>query len=367
MLAPLKRVSSLAFLLFAGAAVPLLVLYFGAGVLGFAPLTEGEKNLIANYQHLNFDSLGPLCRLGRKFSGAQKKIAVFGASSAEGAMATPEHDFPTLLHHRLSVRFPGTWAVSNLARSAKTSFWVKECMKSAVQDQASYWIVYEGHNDFTDIYGGGVSKTSFLLRHPGAYSILKGLLDTPMSGWLRPFIRTGSEPVSWHAHLADLNRVLAISEENYREMISLAHASGVRLVLTTVISNLDWAPSAVVLPGTPAEMDAGIAFLKAQTAFIKKDFPEALRLFRVARDNDTHPWRAPSIFNELLRKLAKEFPADVVLIDLEKDFETEFMKRKIGCEFFGSKTYCDELHPNDFTHSWIAKKIESSLFPAGAK
>lgn|GEM_PF-5513310 len=367
MLASLKRVFPRLFLLSAGAALPVATLLLGARVLGLAPLNEGEKGGIANYQHLNFDDIEPLCRQGRKFHGGRNQIVTFGASSVEGAEATYERDFSTLLQLRLQKRFPYEWTVHNLARSAKTSFWIKRCMEISAKDPAKFWIAYEGHNDFIDIYGGGVTKTNFLLAHPWSYRLLQWLLDSSASGWLRPFISTGAPAKNWAQLDADVRRVLAISEANYREMISTAQRSGVKLVLATVISNLAWEPSPAKLEGAPDGLDAPTAFKRASDAFAAKRFDEALSFYRLARDRDVNMWRAPSSFNELMRRLAAEFPGDVLLLDLERDFEKEFGREQIGCKFFGSDSYCDQLHPNDFTHAWIMRKIEQLLFPEGGK
>ena len=51
----------------------------------------------------------------------------------------------------------------------------------------------------------------------------------------------------------------------------------------------------------------------------------------------------------------------VLLVDLERDFEGEFSREKIGCNLFGEGEHCDRLHPNARAHAWIAGKLEKAL------
>lgn len=363
---PKQLLSRLALVL-AGLALPLLFFNFGARIFGQGPLTPAEQNLVLNLGHFGYENLHALCRLGRHMPRAPNEIAVFGASSVEGAFATPGKDFSRLLHSTLKKQAPGKWAVHNLGRSGKTSFWMKECMKVAGQEGARIWVAYEGHNDFADTVVTGTRKSLFFLRNPGVTEWVSGVLQSGASGWLRPFIKVRGPRIEKEVLEREVAAALEASEANYREMIASARAANAKLVLATVISNLASLPGYGLATGYPDGLSAAAAFRKAEESFASGKKAEALSLYRLARDRDPQMWRAPSAFNEMLRRLAAENP-EVQLLDLEKSFEAEFAQdRKLGCEFFGSATYCDHVHPNDFTHSWIAGKLEKALFPDGAK
>jgi len=321
---------------------------------------------ILNMGHFDYKDIDLLCRLGGRAPRAPKEIAVFGASSVDGAFATPGKDFSRMLHESLAKKAPGIWSVHNLGRSAKTSFWMKDCMKIAAQDQAKIWVAYEGHNDFADTIAAGVQKSLFFLRNPGFTQIADRFLDSNAAGWLRPFIKLRKGHFEWPELEREIDTVLEVSEANYREMIHTARASGARLVLATVISNLTSTPHLGDMKDAPGGIAATTAFRMAEESFAGGRKAEALYFYRLARDRDPKMWRAPSGFNEMIRKLAAENQNTVQLLDLEKAFEAEFAPRaKLGCDFFGSATYCDHVHPNDFTHAWIAGQLERALFPAG--
>lgn len=354
-------------LVLAGLALPLLFINFGARIFGHGRLTPAEQMLVLNLGHFGYENLGPLCRLGRHVPRAPKEIAVFGASSVEGAFATPGKDFSRVLHAALQKRTHGKWAVHNLGRSGKTSFWMKECMKAAAQDRASIWVAYEGHNDFADTVTAGTQKSLFFLRNPRFTLWVSEFLQSDASGWLRPFIRVRRPPLNERELEREVAAALEASEANYREMIASARAANAKLVLATVISNLISPPLDEPAAGYPDGLSAAAAFRKAEESFASGKKAEALSLYRLARDRDPHMWRAPSGFNEMLRRLAAENP-EVQLLDLEKSFEAEFAPaRKLGCEFFGSANYCDHVHPNDFTHAWIAGQLEAALQLGGAE
>lgn len=360
-----RKIFLSASLFLAGLALPFLMLALYASVTRTKPLSLEEQFSILNSSQLGYEAIDLTCQLGIPLPVGPNNIAVLGGSSAQGAFATPKKSFSYVLHERLAKSTQGRWSVHNLARSGKASYWMKECMRHLGPGKVDLWLTYAGHNEFINMFLPGVKRARFFLENPFALGLLRKLLAFPAAGLLRPQLKDEVPTISLDKFLRDSAIILETSEKNYREMIHMAGNAGRRLVLSTVISNLDSAPDPQLMTGLNSDLKAERLFHLAKAAYAGKRPAEGLSLARFARDYDPTQWRAPSSFNEMLRGLAAEFPRSVLLFDVEKEFEAEFGSRMIGCEFFGSDRYCDHVHPNDFTHAWIAERLERLLKQEG--
>jgi hypothetical protein len=238
-------------------------------------------------------------------------------------------------------------------------------MEHTLGDGARYWIVYEGHNDFIDLAGPKFARSVFFERNPKALLALDALLSSPASATLRLFIRHTFPRLTSAEFERQVSLVLGVSEVNYRAMIALARAHGVRLVLSTVISNLDYPPYPEnPVTDFPDSWDAANAFLHGRELYKQGRPAEGYRFQVLGRDRDPQLWRAPSGFDQLMRRLAKENPDVVTLIDLEPSLLNDYGSGPIGCNLFGQLDgRCDWVHPNNVAHAWIARQIEKVLFP----
>ncbi len=347
-LATLKRI----FLVFFGLSLALLILWAVAQAFQLRPLDMAERLSVLNREQLSYDGIDETCDAHQTGT-----IDVFGGSSVVGVFASPGADFPHVMDRDL----PEKWHVLNRARSAKNSFWALHCMEQTIGDGARIWIVYEGHNDFIDLSGPHLERSIYFENHPKALLILDALLNSPASAVLRPFFRVAPVTVSAGEHDQQVQRILNISEGNYRKMVELARGHGIKLVLCTVISNLDYPPISQPPTGEVDGWSAERAFVHAQELYKEGNAKEGYRFETMARDRDPRVWRAPSAFNELMRRLANENSDVVKLIDLERNLERDYGSFPIGCNLFGQNGHCDWVHPNDLAHGWIAKQIEKEL------
>jgi hypothetical protein len=185
------------------------------------------------------------------------------------------------------------------------------------------------------------------------------------------------------------NRVILDTfSENLRSTFELARRRDVPVVVVTVVSNLhefpvrkaqwpallsgDWtagkdeywrkrlSAQLGVEPGPDLEASEGLApwwahYLRGIQFFQVADYEAALAEFKQARDSHLFG-RAPSIANERLRELSAEDP-NVHLVDFELELDGLGVETGIGCDFFGTEAYCDNLHPNPRTNELIANAV----------
>jgi tetratricopeptide (TPR) repeat protein len=183
-------------------------------------------------------------------------------------------------------------------------------------------------------------------------------------------------------------RVTTDFEENLRAILEMAAKAEVPVVLCTVPSNLrDWAPNqSFFAAGVPPDRQREVTDLvdRAKSSLESGDPPAAVELLEraraiapayaetqyrlgqayaalgrtedarrawvAARDTDGQPSRAVSAINDTIRRLGAA--ADVVLVDVEADFDAASAPQAPGFDLFE-----DYVHPNPEAHRRIAFEV----------
>jgi lysophospholipase L1-like esterase len=157
---------------------------------------------------------------------------------------------------------------------------------------------------------------------------------------------------------------------NVEAVIEQAGELGIEVVLVTVVSNTheyprrraNWASVKKKDHGFPGHMGAWLEHYRAGIDHFEAGrFHDALQSFKTARDHSMGG-RAPTQLNERVRALA-DAHAHVHLVDFERVLDRVGVEEGLGCNFFGTETWCDQFHPNPRTQKMIARhtveKIES--------
>jgi len=346
-----------------GLALPLVLFEGIARIAGLEKLTSQERAAILNEHQLNPDDAERWCRprdVGAE--PARKKIFALGGSSVFSCCGRLDNSlaFPARLNERLA----GQFDVKNYALSGRDSFYHEDCVRFLTQagERPEYWIYYAGHNDFINGRIGSPALTQVFQKYPPVFRITNWLLHhSRLAGLLRRFSRPGIKLLNQATFEKNKNIIL----EQYKLNVARTHARmvefGAKMILVTVVSNVETAPISPHSPSPDRELDP--TWLHAEGMRLKgaKEFEKSLKTLKRARDQDTSAWRAPTEVNAFLREFAASHPGTVILLDLELELDKFFPIEGISCNFFGYGKTCDYLHPNQRLHNLIAEKLQEIL------
>jgi tetratricopeptide (TPR) repeat protein len=299
------------------------------------------------------------------------RIFVLGESAAYGD-PQPEFGLARMLEALLEGRYPGTrFEVVNAAVTAINSNVILPIGRDCARQDGDLWVIYMGNNEVVGPFGAGTvfgapAANPVLIRASLAAKTLRSgqLLDQLLSrlkappasesewGGMRMFLQ--------HQVRQDDSRMKTVYshfEHNLRELLALGRRNGVRVVISTVVSNLkDCAPfSSLHRPGLeqteleewtrlyqngmkaqqaghPAEavdffaqasrLDdsfADLQFAWGQCCMALGQDAQARGHLVRARDEDALRFRADTRINEIIRDCSSGRAAEGIgLVDLEQ-------------------------------------------------
>ncbi len=304
-------------------------------------------------------------------------IAVLGGSSVHGyPIGVPS--FVDRTQRELARRAPGVFRVVNLGLYCKDTLYVRACADGVAGTDLDLLVIYAGHNDFANWMGRFPRVTMFVERNAWvldvrdwlagthSYSLLVSLLPQP--GGSEHDYSFPPDAVFRSA----FRTILDAYAENIGAVLDRAEEHGVPVLLVTLVSNLydypyvesDW-DTGLALSRNQGHPDAWrAAFAAGVAAHRAERFAEALRSFQVARDA-LPLGRAPSVVNEMLRRLAVERDG-VSLLDFERILEADANGSPIGCSYFGDtqdgESWCDQFHPSQKTHELLTSALVDWLW-----
>ena len=294
------------------------------------------------------------------------RIFVLGESAAYGD-PQPAFGFARVLEVLLQERYPGVrFEVVNAAMTAINSHAILPIARDCARQHGDLWVLYMGNNEVVGPYGAG---TVFGPQAPNL-ALIRGSLAfkaTKTGQWMDSLReRLTRHPASvneWggmmmfvkHQVRQDDPRMRAVYahfERNVSDILRTAVQSGVRVVVSTVASNLkDCAPfaslhrpdlseaermewdrlylagceaqkasrfsQALDLFGRAGRIDdhfAELQFRWAQCYLSLGQDAEACRRFTLARDYDTLRFRSDSRINDLIRQAAQGRQSEGILL-----------------------------------------------------
>ena len=295
------------------------------------------------------------------------RIFVLGESAAMGD-PDPAYSFSRYLEVMLRQRYPAMkFEVVNTGSVAINSHVLLPIARGLAQQKPDLFIIYSGNNEVVGPYGPGTALTSSGMSMPVIRSSIF-VRSTRIGQFLT---KIGTRKREWGGMEMFLDKQVRESsplmkyayenfETNLRDTVEAAHASGARVIVATVATNLkDCGPfgslhrenlradelqsfNALVQKGTERENvrdDGGAA--QAYAAALKIDDQYAEVEFRIARsfwkqgnydaarthflrarDLDTLRFRADSRINEINRSVGQSAPG-AELVDADAIFSKE--------------------------------------------
>jgi tetratricopeptide (TPR) repeat protein/lysophospholipase L1-like esterase len=281
----------------------------------------------------------------RKPAGV-RRVLLLGESAAAGFPMT-DHHLGRLVQARWNARFPGEPVeVVNLSMVAVNSHALREFAREAMVLDPDMIVLYAGHNEVIGPFGPAakfgppadspaLSRLSLALRrtHTGrAVESLPGFF----AGKQAPPPWRGLDEFRGVQVAHDdpaLDRMLANTEANFRDIIRRArrHGAGVLFVLPAI--NLeDWPPvgseppdaggvDAVLAAQEAGDLSgfrsAAVVYEAAQQRRADGDLARAWPLYRRAADLDTQRLRADSRVRGVQRQIASEAGPEVAAVDAD--------------------------------------------------
>jgi tetratricopeptide (TPR) repeat protein len=307
------------------------------------------------------------------------RIFVLGGSSVEGFPFVANASFPRDLKRRLQLLYPNKdIEVINCGMSAINSYTVRDFVPSIIKEKPDLILIYMGHNEYYGALGvassvsGGYSPwlTNLYIKLDNFRSFQ---LIINSIRWITGIFKNTHQPGGTLMErmvgksLIPLNsKTFNLGVEQFKDNMTYILKSfknaGVPVITGSLTCNLkDMKPFVSKKEkGFPAADDV---YKEAQKKLSSGDIDDAKKLFLEAKELDELRFRAPKIFNTILRKLSLIY--NDAFINIDSVFAS---KSKYG--IVGSNLIVDHLHPNIEGYKLMAESFylemkNSKLLPKG--
>ena len=354
-----------------------------------------NPDFVRLYLPASFD-LRPLnVRIPRRKPDGALRVVVLGESAAQG-IPVPPFGFCAQLRAQLRARYPGRQVeVINTGIVAINSHVILKLAQSLAPLSPDLVVVYMGNNEVVGPYGPGCAYLSampplWLIRASLAAKatrmgqlITRSIAALPRSG--RPTLEWGGMAMFVNTAVRGddprLEAVYRNYESNVREIVRVSQASGARVVLCTVASNLKDCPPLLSLHRAALSesdlrawtscFEAGkTEWLLGESSLARRDLTEAYRLdpdyaetsfmlgsldlqegrteqaraaFLNAEHWDALRFRPDPAINAIVRKVARDEGPRVRLVDAALDLGSDPASRTppAGRELFFEHVHLD--------------------------
>ncbi|MBE2279747.1 MAG: hypothetical protein IAE91_05090 [Ignavibacteriaceae bacterium] len=302
--------------------------------------TRYFKNL-QNYPHSIFDVFDKDKKPGTF------RIFVLGESSAAGFPYSPTGSFSRFLNYRLQgAAYQQKIEVINLGIAAINSYTIIDLLPGVLEQKPDLILIYTGHNEFYGAMGAASNEKGNIatglnrfFANFKIYKLLQNFVsmfyspETPQSsqetGGLMERLSKGQLiPLDSEIYKSGVNQF----EENLKYILSEITKQNIPVIISTLPANIR-----DLEPFVPGEKGLEV-FNSAQDKLADGDSLAALKLFIEAKDRDELKFRAPSEFNEIIKRMGKSF--NVSVIDIDSAFNSQ---SKYGIT--GDELMTDHLHP----------------------
>lgn len=334
------------------------------------------------------------------------RIFVLGESAAMGD-PDPAFAFSRYLEVMLRERYPAMkFEVVNTGSVAINSHVLLPIAQGLAKQKPDLFIIYSGNNEVVGPYGPGTALTSSSMR----LLVIRASIFVHSTRIGHLLTQVGQEKKEWRGMEMFLDKQVRASsplmkysyenfEQNLRETVVAARASGARVIVSTVATNLkDCAPFAsqhredltvealrswnlLVQQGADLENaraydealqryqsameidgdDAELEFRMARVEWVKGDYAAAKARFIRARDLDTLRFRADSRINDINRSVAAS-TAGAEMVDADAIFAAQSPNGVTGSELVYEHVHMTPLGNYTLARA-IFKQIASKLPP----
>ena len=330
------------------------------------------------------------------------RIVALGGSTTAGFPYEVNINFPWFLKTRLQREWPGKKVeMINLGISAVNSFTVADMTDEVIALEPDAVLIYMGHNEF---YGAlGPASTQAIGSNRALIRLTLWLREWRLYQLLQNGLRLFSPAEQGKSKASLMSQMIGRAQllpgdplyrttldnfsANLSEILSTLKEAGIHVIISPLVSNLrdqyplghtplmeekenreryEQARAAWQADSTAAALNRLSPLLKlkpvpAEAAWLAAriydrlgQWPQAESYYRLARDNDPMPFRAPSAINRIIDSLAGRF--GVPLTDTGERF-----RRQAREHIPGNDLFLEHLHPNQRGYALIARSFEQRL------
>jgi len=293
------------------------------------------------------------------------RIFILGESSAAGFPYEPNGSFSRFLALKLKLLYPQKkFEVVNLGIAAINSYAILDILDDVIAQKPDLVLVYTGHNEFYGAMGaasltavGGSPGITRFIRAMNSLRTMKLIAsifssnDMPLAapGLMESLAKDKLVPLDSDLYKAGVDQF----RHNISEIFGSLKKAGIPVIAGTLVSNLlDQAPFYPELSGS------GEAFKKGKEFFAKEKYAEATAELIKAKDLDQLRFRAPSVFNNIIREAVAANGFGLVAVD------SVFAANSRGM-ITGNDLLTDHLHPNLRGYSLMADIFISGMTSGG--
>jgi tetratricopeptide (TPR) repeat protein len=294
------------------------------------------------------------------------RVFVFGESAAMG-IPEPAFGFSRMLEIMLEAANPGVDVeMLNTAMTAINSHVIREIAIECAGYDPDLFVIYMGNNEVVGPFGPGTVFTRAAVPLPVVRARLAlqrtrvgqlaaralGEFRTPYGQW------RGMEMLMDQQISADdprLQRTYGSFRSNLESILDAAAGAGIRVMLSTVATNLRDNPPFASLHTRDAS-DADFQYQLAAVAATEGRRSDAAAAFARARDQDLLRFRADSRINDLVRQAAAgRSGAGVTLVDAERIFADA------GGGAPGDDLFWEHAHMNEAGNDLLARAFAGAI------
>lgn len=291
------------------------------------------------------------------------RFFVLGSSSSLGFPYMYNGSFARMLKYRLQFTYPYTnIEIINLSLTAVNSYTLYDFSKQLVAYEPDGVLVYGGQNEF---YGAlGVASSGKFARKVSVNRFLLATKELRVVQLLLDYfnqlcgtrVELINKKHTLMERMADRTMVPYKSQQyedgvvqfktNMEDMISLFSRHHIPVFIGTLVSNIkDQKPLA---PADSDLLNAWKEYALGDSLFAERNYKAAEVHFELAKEYDKLRFRAPGVFNDIIRSFASEHP-NVYIVDIEKKFK----EKSIG-GIIGNELLLEHVHPNLAGHRIMA-------------
>lgn len=301
------------------------------------------------------------------------RVFVLGESSTAGFPYPRNGTFSRVLRDMLRDVLPDdSVEVVNLGIAATNTYALADIAREVMAQSPDAVLIYAGHNEY---YGalGAASTENVVGSSPAVKRAYLWTLRSRVVLALRRLLQ-GRPPAGPEGETATLmeslagNRDIPLDSESYRRGVRQFESNLLRLVrifrdedvpvfIGSLASNLRDQPPLAARANRGPERAEGI-FINARRALAMGDATLAQLMFTRARDLDVVRFRAPTEFNLVVDRVAKQTGARYVPI-------AEAAAREAPGGVPGSEFFLEHVHPNRRGYATMARVFFESMRDAG--
>lgn len=283
------------------------------------------------------------------------RIFILGESSAAGYPFAPNGDFGRYLRKRLEVNYPDKKIeVVNLGITAVNSYTIRDIMPGVIEQKPDLILIYTGHNEYYGALGVGSTEslgssrflinTTLWLEKFKTTQLIRNILKS--SAGLFSSEEDSKPSGTLMARMAKDQKIQFDSDAfrngldqfqgNMNDILQMAKDNGVRVIISTLTSNLkDQHPFISLKEDNNPKADD---IFNQALQLINREPKKADQLFRYAKDLDALRFRAPERINQIIKELADKYKIPCVNADSVFAFNSPY-------GITGNNLMTDHLHP----------------------